>query len=341
MDYTLGPALTVKNGGCLVRINDDIRKCVVYLGLPIVREDGKDDIKAAGTGFLVAYGDIGGRAAVYIVTAKHVAKQLEDVPFGIRLNDKAGKYRIVSVDRGDWAKHPDNDVAVLRFDIPDWADAGCFSKYFAVPFKRKTKNIGIGDLAYIIGLFSLMHGNERNLPIVHTGHIAMFPEGQKVAIKDSSTGEKVDIDAFLVEGQALSGASGAPVFVRRSIPTVVPDPGDQTHGLKAWVHGSLWLLGLWSASYAGSPSSELAEFKGVDSGSKVPYGVGVVVPSEKIIEVFEMPKLRDERDAEKKRHTETTAATTDSAASGDADTRHKERFTALLGAAAKTKQSAS
>lgn len=336
MDYTLGPALTVKNGGCLVRINDDIRKCVVYLGLPIVRADEKDDITPQGTGFLVAYGDIGGVAATYIVTARHVARALADVPFAIRLNDKQGNYRLVPVDRGDWVSHSDNDVAAIRFDIPAWADAAPFAKYFALPFKIKSKNIGIGDLVYIVGLFNLMHGNDRNLPIVHTGHIAMVPEGQKVTIKDSSTGERVEIEAYLVEGQALSGASGAPVFVRRSIKMTVADPESPKNGLRAWLHGSVWMLGLWSASYAGSPSSELVEFKNIPADKKVPYGVGVVVAADKIIEVLDMPQLKEQRDAEKTTKSDDTAATTDSLPAAD-DALHKERFTALLGAAAKTK----
>lgn len=44
-------------------------------------------------------------------------------------------------------------------------------------------NIGIGDMCYTIGLFHLLSGKKRNLPIVHTGNIALLPEDEKISVK--------------------------------------------------------------------------------------------------------------------------------------------------------------
>lgn len=335
MDYVLGPPPLERNGGVLLRLADDIRKCVVYFGHPKTLDDGREDLEPQGTGFFVAHS-----GATYLVTAKHVAESLSQTPFAVRLNSHVGGFRIEHIDIANWALHPDSDVAAVQMDIPAWADCKPYADYLLSTFKMETKNIGTGDLVYIVGLFNLMHGNEKNLPFVHTGHIGMLPEDQRVTIYDTTKRAHVTTDGLLVEGQALSGASGSPVFVRRSLPFDAPSPGGN-RTLRAWVHGSVWLLGVWSSSYVGSPSAALAQYKQIDSNKKVPYGVGVVVPAQKIIEVLEMPELKEARKKETERRSRAMAPTTDSLpASTSENPRHKEDFTRLVGAAAKTKRPA-
>src|SRR4051794_39990242 len=72
-----------EGSGTLVRLADDVKKCVVYLGIPNLKKDAPQDMKPGGTGFIVRYGD---PSATYIVTAAHVAKKLKDRTFGVRLN---------------------------------------------------------------------------------------------------------------------------------------------------------------------------------------------------------------------------------------------------------------
>lgn len=334
MEYLLGPAHTERSGGAIVRLNDDARKCVVFFGYPKPLKNKPEDIKPHGTGFFVSYD-----GATYLVTAKHIAEDLTKTPFAVRFNAHAGGYRIHHIDIAEWVPHPDSDVAAMMLDIPWWADCKPFAKYFASAHKMGTKNIGTGDLTYTVGLFNLFHGNQRNLPFVHTGHIGLLPEGERVSIFDTNKQRYVMTDGLLVEGQAISRASGAPVFVRRSIPFNAPEPTGGDGAIRAWVHGSVWLLGVWSASYSGAPSDELVQYKGVKKDDKVPYGVGVVVPATKLIEVLEMPDLKRSRKAAEEAHLRSISPTTDSVPheEAEANPHHKEDFTALLGAAAKKK----
>src|SRR5262249_18114649 len=105
--------------GTLVRISEDARRCVVFLG---VEDDtpNSSGIRCVGTGFFVSYGG----TYRYLVTVKHVANSLVDAPFLIRINDinGAGSSNI-SVDTGDlrWFTHEDPDVdlaiASVEFDF--------------------------------------------------------------------------------------------------------------------------------------------------------------------------------------------------------------------------------
>ncbi len=73
----------------------------------------------------------------------------------------------------------------------------------------------------------------------------------------------------------------------------------------------------------------------------MPVGIGVVVPQEKILEVFEMPKLKAQRDEAKKARRQPLAARPDSAArrasppANDANPTHREDFMRLVNAAAR------
>ena len=80
-----------------MRINDDARKSVVFFGVP----DPDKGIAYGGTGFMLCdFED--GIFIPFIVTARHVAKALEDYSdtgFFIRVNTKDGKSAICSVEK--------------------------------------------------------------------------------------------------------------------------------------------------------------------------------------------------------------------------------------------------
>jgi hypothetical protein len=284
-----------------VRLNDDVANCVVYLGIPADLRG--EDLDIFGTGFLVA---CGGKFGNYIITAAHVAKYL-DAPFGVRLNDKNGKACLVRVQSTTWWRHPTDDkvdVAVMQFDVPEWADVSPWiPKWYVSESKRKTKNIGAGDLAHIVGLYKWLPGHARNTPIVHTGHIAMMFQ-EPIACKDwrQAQPEKhplINIEGHLIEAQTLDGLSGSPVFVRRSIPAMMVIPEVQKDPLGVWLHGSLWLLGLWHGAWFGDPAEELK--KKFIGPIKVSAGMGIVVPATKILEVLNRQELLEMRNAEKAR----------------------------------------
>lgn len=314
-----------------MRLGDDYRKAVVFIG-----SENAGDIIPAGTGFFVWHGE--GRAAdAYLVTAGHVARGLDGAPIGIRFNTRDNQFRIESIDVPTWHYHPDAsvDVAIMQFTPPRWADCKAFpSIHFATAQKMEQKDFGTGDLVHVVGLFRLLKQTKRSLPVVYTGHIALNPQDEEIPWWDGLDKVTRRTRAYLVEAGAISGASGSPVFIRRTIETMVIDPKDATKALRAWVHGSVWLLGLWSSSWPGTPDSDLVEAVGLPKDVKVPIGVGVVVPAERLMETLNLPQLKAQRQKNADAEDQSSAPTTDAAPAFD-NPRHKEDFTNLLRAAVK------
>src|SRR5690348_13493871 len=104
--YRLGPVRRISAGGCMSRVSEDARNCVVFLGYDRANPDDPAEIEPEGTGFLFHCGE-GGYRGVYIVTAWNVAKNLGSDPFVVRQNDAAGTARLHHVDNAVWYRHPD------------------------------------------------------------------------------------------------------------------------------------------------------------------------------------------------------------------------------------------
>ena len=84
-----------------MRIAEDMRQSAVFFGYPD-KTAGKGGIDCIGTGFFLAYED-----APYFVTAKHLAQEVGDDPFLIRLNRRDGTPDNIPVDGFQWFHHPD------------------------------------------------------------------------------------------------------------------------------------------------------------------------------------------------------------------------------------------
>jgi hypothetical protein len=89
-----------------MRIPDDIRKCVVFVGYQMADES----FRIAGTGFLVSR-DIGnGNRFAYLVTAGHVVNGIKALGIDkvhIRINLIGGDATWIDTDIGLWVGHPD------------------------------------------------------------------------------------------------------------------------------------------------------------------------------------------------------------------------------------------
>jgi hypothetical protein len=108
----------------------------------------------------------------------------------------------------------------------------------------------------------------------------MIPEEDKVEVKNWIQGkvdELVGVEAYLTEGEPLHGASGSPVFVRRSLFLGKGKYPDDLNA-QSWAYGTVWLLGLMSDCYF-----ERAKIQGI----LIPRGINIVVPSMKINEVLD------------------------------------------------------
>ena len=164
-----------------MRVPDEVRQCVVFVGLPITLPDGQQGINFQGTAFFVSIPSesIKGLTFGYLVTAKHVATKLQGKTFMVRCNTKDGRSAPVIGQEVKWWYHPSNesvDVAVIPFYPPPEFEFKMVpvSMFLSDEIIRQ-KSIGTGDEVFITGLFAQLFGSQRNLPIVRMGNIAMMP----------------------------------------------------------------------------------------------------------------------------------------------------------------------
>lgn len=347
--YSLGPSRRVRFPGVpgfSMRIDDALINSVVFLG---VADDtpGKGGIHCIGTGFLVAYEETG-----YLVTAKHVAKDLHNLPFRLRINKPDGASSgNLDADEIEWNFHPDPnvDLAAILFHMrgPTYGFETVYIPEDVIfdHVLQTGEGIGIGDLCYTVGLFRVFAGKERNLPVVHAGNLALIPGTERIPVRDWDDPEEKRIrhvEGYLVEMSTLTGLSGSPVFVRPALDTwaagVLPDQ----RAIVRVPRQKMYLLGVWQASWD-APASEVVA---LEHGRPVtvPVGMGVVVPSVRIKEVLDMPKLK--RDRELAKSLGLYAASPASVArqkelpDPGGNPEHREDFNRLVGAASKKRQPA-
>jgi hypothetical protein len=330
-----------------MRLGDDARKCVVFFGKP----DFDGSVAYGGTGFFVEYEDPSGHTFRYLVTANHVASQfvLCDV---IRMNLRVGGAENVVMEDMNWVPHPTADIAVTRYNPPARFDVSVFPlKHGLTEEKRVEKNIECGDICYIVGLFRLHWGSKKNVPFVHTGHIAVTPdEDELVLIENRATKKRTKALAYIIEAQTLDGLSGSPVFVRRGVKAEL---AQFDTAIKPLRYGAVFLLGVYIASWDGAPGEILEADRNFKGGARVPVGMGSVAPFDQILELIEGEELSEMRRQEIERRESGSAMTTDSAGSpavnADFSTpgvgsvqstpnpTHREDFMRLVDAAARKK----
>jgi hypothetical protein len=305
-----------------MRVPDDVRKCVAYLG----KEVGTEKVYG-GTAFFVAVSsEVTPLHFMYLVTAKHCADAIDGIEFWVRVNSKTGGVIELKADGVRWYRHPKDpdhvDVAVFPFLFDSDIDAtriGLQSFYL----KEGAPSVGTGDEVFITGLFSLAKGSKRNMPIIRMGNIAMMPE-DKIPVRGFG-----DMDAYLIEAKSSGGVSGAPVFVRETIntPRTSLGAGEPVQGTS----GTFWLLGLMNGHWEIDPSEINNQVvRGVDIGLNI--GIAIVVPAYKIIETLfhpELMKMRKSIEEEWKKNQQTSVL--DSVFPDDKNnTFTKEQFEAAL-----------
>lgn len=289
-----------------MRITEDARRSVVFLGHA---DDGKDasTFRASATGFFVTY-----RGVKYMVTAAHVAIGLGDDPFDMRMNLKGGGGDVIHFDPGTdpmdkWFLHsdPSVDLAVIAFpyDLAPWDHRSMSEALLLSEEDVDRHDIGPGDTCYAVGLFRLLQGKQRNVPVVHRGSLAAMPSDEAIPVSNWREGGTTQTRAYLVEATNLKGLSGSPVFVRPSI-NVVADRFTVDTEKKVSVGGraaltapscDIGLLGIWSASWEASPDQVLALDQGNET--RVPVGLGIVVPASRLIELLNSPAVEEQRAA--------------------------------------------
>lgn len=305
--YCLGPPQVAVLGGVTVRINSDARRCVVFFGKS---SPPSGEIAYGGTGFLLCER---GPNIPYLITARHVAKQLEE-DFVIRVNKLGGGSATLDVPKVDWRYHSDPtvDLAATIFSL----DANVYDvNYFNVKLVQPAFHgeVMCGDPVSLVGLFRLHYGSKRNVHIVHSGTIAALPDIQeKVPVRDGATGKIIETVTYLVEAQTLSGLSGSPVFIQK----FQQIPGLKTAGGGgALAYGDWRILGIYQGAWDGEPGEILAADRNLSGTTlRVPVGMGIVVPGERIFELInDDPEFRATREDVTNEQLKKRAASTDSA----------------------------
>lgn len=262
-------------------VPEEVRQCVVFVGLPTRIKGGEVGIKFRGTAFFVGVPseNIEGLDYVYLVTAKHVAKSLEGKNFLVRLNTTASGSGVLMGEGAQWWYHPTDetvDVGLIAFaPPPEYEYMRIQTSSFLTDEIIRDRSIGPGDEVFITGLFAQLSGSERNLPIVRTGNIAMMPD----ELVPSSLG---NIEAYLVEARSIGGLSGSPAFVRETV----------YEGA-----GAFYLLGLMHGHWD-IPRKSRFDIADIYSKATVNMGIAIVVPAKKILEVLNQPDLVESRRAD-------------------------------------------
>jgi hypothetical protein len=283
-----------------VRVADFVLRSVGFIGEATSADSAELQGDLHATGFFVAApSSLPGRSYAFFVTAKHVADDLKDRAIYFLVNKKGGGVTALDSYADDWWFHPTDrtaDVAVLPCNPGPEADVLPISTAdFATPQVMDERRIGIGDEVFATGLFTPAPGLKQNWPIVRHGNIAMLPTEQIQT-------ELGYADVILVEARSIGGLSGSPVFVRETIGSRIYMEDDQSEATLAGL-GRTYLLGLMHGHWDIRESELNKASFAHDSKRGVNLGIGIVVPSQKIIETINRPELkrvRDERDAKAK-----------------------------------------
>jgi hypothetical protein len=265
----------------MMRVPDSLLNCVGFVS----RDQDQPDYRASA--FVVSVPHDAKSGYLHLVTAKHVAVQLQNGEAMIALNGKDGlPLWMKNGNEVPWFFHPETnvDVAILpmasiRLNEYDYQDIS--TAVFLTEERNRKYGVGIGDEVVNVGLFRPYYGDVRLIPLVRTGTVAMMPAR---TIPHPKFGT---MDAYLVEGRSIGGLSGSPVFVRSTVQLQTMDKDGEAAPCSAL--GQYHLLGLISGHLETLPNQ--------DSQYGVNMGFSIVVPAAKIYEGLfsgELTALREE-----------------------------------------------
>lgn len=241
----------------------------------------------------------------YAVTTLHSIKDRE---VAIRFNLKQGGFQDKRINPNDWIPNPVQDIAILQVRFPfDEYDVKFIDTYeiskdkdyliSIEPPRHKTgaeadktvlmRRYGVGDEVFSIGLFLSHYGEAIAQPAARFGHIALKPAAGEKILAEMEPNKWAPIDAFVVEITALPGQSGSPVFIRPQ----VRKEGDKPRTL--WEYN--FLIGMIQGFF---PEEHQARLQVRNLKVTFNTGLGIVIPSQHIVEMLmekSLVKKREER----------------------------------------------
>ena len=272
-----------------VRVPDQVLKCVAFIG-EVTHRDAQGEVfgDLLATGFFVSV-----RSShfpelwhVYFVTAKHVADDLKDRELYILVNSKSGPPIRLTNFRPYWFFHPTDDKAdVALLEVAEQVNTdhmAVLMKDFVTQDDVVSREwVDVGDEVFVTGLFTLAPGQQRNMPIVRTGNVAMIPT-EKIQTELGFS------DVYLVEGRSIGGLSGSPVFVRRTETFNIQLPDERITEVNC--PGPFKLFGLMQGHWLIDPSeANKPSIRHIQKG--VNAGIAIVTPAVKILEILNQPAM--------------------------------------------------
>jgi len=300
-----------------MRVPDEVLKSVVFIGV----QQGAVT-KYIGTGFFVLLREQEAGLPfqfTYLVTAGHVADDVDGIPFTIRINKRSGALATVNENEsGDfkWYRHPKGkvvDIAVCPWLVPsrEFDAKSLDTAYFLTPELAKETGIGVGDEVLMVGLFSKITDEARLIPITRIGNLAMIPSGSVVPT------DLGDMEAYLIEAKSFGGLSGSPVYIRQTaeISAGVHKWGTNIPAVIQGYTNVFHLLGVAHGHWNVDPAKiNQPDLKHVKDG--INAGLAIVAPAHHILDILlhnkelnEMRrKLKDEELDKRKGSTMDSAA---------------------------------
>jgi hypothetical protein len=267
------------------RIPEDLARSVAFL-YPN-RQAADDNVKRGGTCFLIGkpvenYSDPKGGTSyfIYAVTNFHVAWTAGSPV--IRLNRRDGRKHIIDLTSADWIPHPDGDDLAATFLTGrigglDGLDRPLDHLRFVETDRLLTEEsmrrcaLGVGDDVFMIGRFLNHQGTKEAIsPAVRFGSISVMPE----PIWNRTI--NADQLSFAVEMRSRTGFSGSPVAAYRTLL-------NRMFNVPAEQNEFLWVIGVNWGHILEKDTGENTWLNGV-------------VPAWKIMELLEVPALRDKHD---------------------------------------------
>lgn len=273
----------------------------------VYAKKGAKSVRAAsepiGTCFFVRVGDGHGGGHNFLVTARHVWDGLRKGGC-VRLNLRTPKpdgvgatYIPLPVAKNRWLFHDreEVDLAVLPWNSAEDVHVQFWGYEYSVRQQEQLQSSRLtwppkaGDEVVSIAMLAPHPGNQKNIPVVRFGRVAL------------GTAERIEAETgpsayYVIDGHVLWGSSGCPVWVlyewtQPQLPglppqRLIPSP-DKTAFLFGILHG-------------GWPKHERTVFKRRRTDECVveqyySIGAGLVTPIEELWEIVTSPKLKERR----------------------------------------------
>lgn len=265
-------------------LSKDILESVVFIydGADAALDQSHPNHDLGGSGWLVGmpWKTNPHWAHVYVVTNKHVICR-SDFPV-VRVNRKNDEPDVFPFSLpADWHFHGSADLAIHRIELTQEHQFKYEGRNRFLTSEHIEKYaFGEGDSVFSVGRFVNFTGQPENRPVVRFGRVAMM-----------SPATIDDEELLLVEMRSRTGYSGSPVWIyidpvatrwARGNENTRIDIGSPSIGP--------FLLGVHSIQLFGEgPDSE-------DDAMGAQTGMTGTVPIEKLEELLNMPKVKEERE---------------------------------------------